>query len=161
ETPASGQGWVRACNTLTFPARSFSGTGTLRYWIYRSRGAGAYSLTGVAIGLDPYFVDCGGAAPTVPGYIPAAPPVSPRAGYLAPTIASGGGTTTLTLAASAGTTVSSAGVVHDNSSALLAAMNAAASQGGGTVYIPSFGPGVIFWPFNASTDMTTVSGANS
>jgi hypothetical protein len=161
ETPAAGQGWVKACNTLTFPAGSFSGTGTLRYWIYRSQGAGAYSLAGVAIGLDPYFVDCGGTAPSTPGYIPSTPPASPQTGYLATTIASGGGTTTLTLAANAGVTVTGAFVLHDNSSALLAAMTAAANQGGGTVYIPSFGPGVVFWSFNASTDMNTVSSANS
>jgi hypothetical protein len=161
ETPASGQGWVQACNTLKFPAGSFSGTGTLRYWIYRSQGVGAYSMAGVAIGLDPYFVDCGGGAPTAPPYVPSAPPASPQPGYLATTIASGGGTTSLTLAANAGVSVSGAAVLHDNSSALLAAMSAAASQGGGTVYIPSFGPGVIFWSFNASTDMNTVSAANS
>ena len=161
ETPASGQGWVRACNTLTFPAKSFSGTGTLRYWIYRAQGAGAYAIAGVAIGLDPFFVDCGGAGPTPPAYVPLRPPTSAQAGYLATTIASGGGSTRLTLATTAGFSVSGATVLHDNSSALLAAMSAAANQGGGTVYIPSFGPGVIYWKFNATTDMTTVSSANS
>lgn len=161
ETPTSGQGWVKACNTLTFPAGSFSGTGTLRYWIYRAQGAGTYALAGVAIGLDPFFVDCGGTAPTAPAYVPLTPPSRARAGYLATTIASGGGTTTLTLTTPAGSSVSGATVLHDNSSALLAAMAAAANQGGGTVYIPSFGPGVIYWNFNSSTDMSTVSLANS
>src|SRR5262249_16295431 len=134
ETPTAGQGWVRACNTLTFPAGTFSGTGTLRYWIYRAQGAGSYAIAGVAIGLDPYFTDCGGVAPTAPPYVPSTPPASPQAGYLATTIASGGGTTSLTLAANAGVTVSGATVLHDNSSALIAAMSAAANQGGGTVY---------------------------
>jgi len=161
ETPASGQGWVKACNSLTFPAKSFSGKGTLRYWIYRSQGSGGYAIAGVAIGLDPYFVDCGGTAPTQPAYVPPRPPLSAQAGYLATRIISGGGTTMLTLAATAGATVSGVTVLHDNSTALLAAMSAAASHSGGTVYIPSFGPGVIFWSFNSSTDMTTVSAANS
>lgn len=161
ETPASGQGWVKSCNTLTFPAASFSGTGTLRYWIYRAQGAGSYAIAGVAIGLDPYFVDCGGTAPAPPAYVPSSPPASPQAGYLSTTIATGGGTTSLTLATTASVTVSGATVLHDNSAALLAAMSAAANQGGGTVYIPSFGPGVVFWLFNSSTDMTSVSSANS
>jgi len=160
ESPASGQGWVKACNTLSFPAGTYSGSGTLRYWIYRSQGAGTYSVAGVAIGLDPFFVDCGGTAPTPPAYVPSTPPASAQPEYLATTISSGGGSTTLTLATNAGTTVSSATVLHDNSSALLAAMNAAANQAGGTVYIPSVGPGVVFWGFNAATDMNTVSGAN-
>src|SRR5215467_6769399 len=161
ETPASGQGWVKACNSLTFPAKSFSGKGTLRYWIYRAQGGGAYAIAGVAVGLDPFFVDCGGTAPTLPPYVPSKPPSSAQTGYLATTIASGGGTARLTLAAKAGATVSGGSVLHDNSSALLAAMSAAASHSGGTVYIPSFGPGVIFWNFNSSTDMTTVNAANS
>ena len=161
ETPASGQGWVKACNTLTFPTGTFSGTGTLRYWIYRSQGAGSYAIAGVAIGLDPFFIDCGGNAPNPPAYVPATPPSAAQSRYLATTISGGGGTTTLTLASTAGTTVSGATVLHDNSSALLAAMNAAANQAGGTVYIPSVGPGIVFWGFNSSTDMTTVSSANS
>jgi hypothetical protein len=161
ETPASGQGWVKACNSLTFPAKSFSGKGTLRYWIYRSQGTGAYAIAGVAIGLDPYFVDCGGTAPTLPAYVPPRPPSRAQAGYLATRITSGGGTTKLTLAATAGATLSGVSVLHDNSSALLAAMSAAASYSGGTVYIPSFGPGRIFWSFNSSTDMNSVSAANS
>lgn len=163
-TPSTGTMRVRACNTLTFPAASFSGQGTLRYWIYRAQGAGTYSLAGVAVGLDPYFVDCGGTAPTPAPGVPATPPPSARAGYLATTITSGGGTTTLTLAASASTTVTNVRVVHDNSSALIAAMNAATGKNGGTVYIPAFSgetPGsLVYWLFNALTDMATVSGSS-
>jgi hypothetical protein len=164
ETPSAGQGSVLACNTLTFAAGSFSGTGTLRYWIYRSQGAGAYSLQGVAVGLDPYWNDCGGAAPGAPAYVPATPPASAQAGYLSATISSGGGTNTMTLSASATTAVSSVTVLHDNSQALLAAMTAAANQGGGTVYIPStsVAGGTPFWSFNALTDFTTVpAGGNT
>src|SRR5439155_11079961 len=123
ESPASGQGWVKACNTLTFPAGSFSGTGTLRYWIYRAQGAGSYAIAGVAIGLDPFFIDCRSTTPTAPSYVPATPPASPQAGYLATTISSGGGTTTLTLAATAGVYVSVSPDLHDKSFALLEAMS--------------------------------------
>jgi len=165
ESPSTAQLNVLACNTLTFPAGSGSGAGTLRYWIYRAQGAGAYSLAGVAVGLDPYFVDCGGAAMTnLPSYLPATPPASPQAGYLATTIAGGGGTNTLTLASAATTSVSSVVVQHDNSSNLLAALSAAASQGGGTVYIPSSpnsGGSPVFWPFSALTNFTLVPASNS
>jgi hypothetical protein len=160
----SAQGNVMACNTLTFPVASFSGNGTLRYWIYRSQGAGAYSLAAVAIGLDPFFIDCGGTAPTPPGYVPATPPASAQAGYLATTISTGGGTTTLNLAASAGTTVSGATVYHDNTPALLAAMTAAANQSGGTVYIPS-APNISgspqYWAFNSAAVFNSVPSTNN
>lgn len=156
----SGTVQVNACNTIRMPASTFSGSGTLRYWLYRSQGAGAFSLAGVAIGLDPYFVDCGGAAPNPPSYVPSTPPSSAQAGYLVTTISSGGGSTSLTLANTAATSVSSAAVLHDSSLALLAAMNAAVSQVGGTVYVPSTAGGG-FWAFNSSTDMTSVSGSNS
>src|SRR5579862_3526805 len=152
-----------ACNTITLGAGNFSGTGTLRYWLYRSQGAGSYAIQGVAMGLDPYFVDCGGSAATPPSYVPATPPGSSQPGYLATNITAGGGTTSLTLAANAGTTATGQTVLNDNSSALLAAMTAAATGPvGGTVLIP--GPnlgGVGFWNFSASTNMNTVTGASS
>jgi hypothetical protein len=160
----AAQGNVLACNTLTYAASSYSGTGTLRYWIYRSQGAGAYSLQGVAVGLDPYWVDCGGAAPSAPSYVPATPPASAQAGYLSATITAGGGTNTLTLSAAAGTTVSSVTVLHDNTPALIAAATAAANQSGGTVYVPSFpnsGGGPVYWSFNSLADFTQVSAANN
>ena len=160
----TAQGNVMACNTLTFPVGSFSGVGTLRYWIYRSQGAGAYALADVAIGLDPFFIDCGGNAPTPPSYVPSTPPASAQAQYLATTISSGGGTTSLTLAASAGATVSGASVLHDNTPALLAAMTAAANQTGGTVYIPSApnsGGGPIFWLFNSAAVFNLVPTSNN
>ena len=160
----SAQGNVMACNTLTFPVGSFSGVGTLRYWIYRSQGAGSYALAAVAIGLDPFFIDCGGNAPTPPSYVPSTPPGSAQAGYLATTISSGGGTTTLTLAASAAATVSGASVLHDNTPALLAAMTAAANQAGGTVYIPSTpnnGSSPIYWLFNSAAAFNSVTTSNN
>jgi len=164
ETPSAGLGNVLACNTLTFAANSFSGAGTLRYWIYRSQGAGAFSLQGVAVGLDPYWADCGGGRPNAPSYLPSTPPSTAQAGYLSRTIASGGGTTSLTLAAAAGTSVSGVAVSHDNTPALLAAATAATNHGGGTVYIPSFpnsGGGPVYWGFNSLADFTQITLSNS
>jgi hypothetical protein len=142
-----------ACNTLTFSG--YSGAGTLRYWIYRSKNSGAYSLVGVAVGVDPFFVDCGVTVPTAPSYVPATPPSSAQAGYLATTIASGGGSTSLTLAAAATTTVSSATVLHDNTPAMRAAIQAAFNYEAATVYIPAPTVAGAVYPFNSTLDMTS------
>src|SRR5262249_43071281 len=114
-TSGSPQLTVYACNTLTFPSGTYSGLSTLHYWIYRSVGAGSFSLVGVSQGFDPWFMDCGIGAPNAPAYVPSTPPGSAQAGYLATTIVSGGGTTTLTLANAAGTSAGSQTVLHDNS----------------------------------------------
>ncbi|HUL16951.1 MAG TPA: hypothetical protein VLV88_13215 [Terriglobales bacterium] len=157
ETSGTPYAEVLACNKLSFS--SYSGTGTLRYWIYRSKNGGAYSLAGVAQGLDPYFVDCGVSTPTAPGYVPSTPPSSTQARYLSTTIVSGGGTTALTLAASASTTVSGATVLHDNTPALLAASQAALNNGGATVYIgaSSASPSITYYPFSSTFDSTTLT----
>ena len=143
-----------ACNVLTFPSGTYSGNNTLHYWIYRQIGAGAFSLVGVAQGLDPWWMDCAIAAPNVPAYVPATPPGSAQPGYLATTIASGGGTTTLTLANAAGTTATTQTVLHDNAVPLKNAIQAAASAGGGTVYIPN-GASSPFWVFNSTGDFNS------
>ena len=157
-TDTSGTPFVQiaACNKLTFS--SFSGVGTLRYWIYRSAGAGSYSLVGVSVGLDPFFIDCNQTVTGAPGYVPATPPASAQAGYLATTISSGGGTTSLTLANTATSTVSGATVLHDDTPAMRAAMQAAFNASGGTVYIPAApqsGSSIMYWPFNSTLDMTS------
>jgi len=144
---STGTASVQACNTLTYASGSYSGTSTLKYWIYRNN-----ALVGIAPGLDPYYVDCGVTVGTPPSYVPAAPPASATPEYLVSTIASGGGTTTLTLANAASATVSNAAALHDNSLALKAAAQAAYNSSGGTVYIPS-GEGA--FPFNAVTDFTS------
>jgi hypothetical protein len=146
---------VLACNKLTFS--TFSGVGTLRYWIYRSKSGGAYSLVGVAVGLDPFFVDCGTSTPVAPGYVPATPPGAAQAGYLSTTITSGGGTTSLTLANAATTTVSTATVQHDNTPALRAAIQAAFNVAGATIYFPAstVSPSQTYYPFNSTLDMTS------
>ncbi len=155
-TTGSPTATVYACNTLTFPSGTYSGNNTIHYWIYRSIGAGGFSLVGVAQGIDPYWSDCGFPAPTVPPYVPATPPGSAQPGYLATTIASGGGTTTLTLANAASTTATSQTVLHDNSVPLKNALKAADNALGGEVYIPN-GAAAPFWVFNATTDMSAVS----
>jgi hypothetical protein len=145
---------VYACNTLSFPSGTYSGPNTLHYWIYRQIGAGAFSLVGVAQGLDPWWTDCAIAAPSVPAYVPSTPPGAAQPGYLATTITSGGGTTTLTLANAASTTATSQAVLHDNSVPLKNAIQAAASSGGGTVYIPN-GANSPFWVFNSTADFNS------
>ena len=136
---------VMACNTLTFTPGSASFG--IRYWIYRN-GA----LAGVAVGIDPWFQDCGSNVNNVPSYVPSAPPSSAQPGYLASTIVSGAGSNSLTLANSAATSVSNAVVLHDNSLNLKAAIQAAYNNGGGAVYISN---GLVYVPFNATLDLTT------
>src|SRR5882724_7431777 len=147
---------VYACNTLTFPSGSFSGNKTIHYWIYRLIGAGTFSLAGVAQGVDPYWSDCGFAAPNAPPYVPATPPASAQPGYLATTIVSGGGTTSLSLANAAATTATTQTVLHDNSVPLLNAVKAADNATGGTVYIPNGGAN-LYWVFNSTADFSALS----
>jgi hypothetical protein len=158
ENNSSGtpQATVFACNVLTSPNGSFSGTNTIRYWVYRNN-----ALAGVAQGMDPWFMDCGYAAPNAPGYVPGTPPGAAQPGYLATTINSGGGTTTLTLANAAGTTASAQTVLHDNSVPLKNAVQAAVNSIGGTVYIPSGGSTAPFWVFNSTLDFSTISTTSS
>jgi hypothetical protein len=138
---------VMACNTLTFPSGSFSGINTIHYWIYRN-GA----LAGVAVGIDPWFQDCGNNVSNAPSYVPTSPPSIAQPGYLATTIVSGGGTTSLTLANAAGATVTNATILHDNSTNLKATIQAAYNAGGGSVYLSN---GMGYVPFNATMDLTS------
>ena len=152
-TSGSPTAQVYACNVLTFPRRSFSGNSTIHYWIYRN-GA----LSGVAQGVDPWFMDCGQPAPNAPAYVPRSPHGAAQAGYLATTIVSGGGTTTLALADAASTSARSQTVLHDNSPNLKAAYLAACLTGG-TVYIPNGGSGTPYWVFNSTLDFGAGSGS--
>jgi hypothetical protein len=159
---ASAAVTVHACNKLDFPAGTYSGSNAMRYWIYRSTGAGAFALIGVAQGIDPFFLDCGLPAATPPSYIPSTPPGAAQPGYLATTIVSGGGSTSLTLANAAANTATTQSVLHDNSAALLACVQAAfANQsGGGACYIPNPNAAFNSWVFNATTDFTTLTRGN-
>lgn len=155
---SGGTAQVQACNQLSYGSSSFSGIGTLRYWVYRNN-----VLVGVVPGMDPFYLDCNVTVGSPPSYVPAAPPGAATPQYLISTIVSGGGTTTLTLANNASTTVSGKTVLHDNSLPLKAAAQAAYNVGGGTVYIP-IGAFAANYPFNATTDFTsgmTVSGSFS
>jgi hypothetical protein len=153
DTSGSPTVGAMACNTLSFASGSYSGANTLRYWIYRKVGAGAYSLAAVAQGLDPFYIDCGTNVNSAPAYVPAAPPGAAAPQYLVSTILSGGGTTTLTLASAATTTVSGATVLHDNSLAWKACLQAAYTNAGGTCVIPSGG----WFVTNATTDLSAIS----
>jgi len=135
-----------ACNTLTFASGTFSGPNAIRYWIYRN-GA----LAGIAVGIDPWFQDCGSNVNNVPSYVPNTPPGSAQPGYLATTIVSGGGTTSLTLANAASSTASNAVVMHDNSVNLKAAIQAAYNAAGGEVYISN---AMGYVHFNSTLDLT-------
>src|SRR6266404_8776582 len=137
---------VIACNTLTFGSGTYSGPNAIRYWIYRN-GA----LAGIAVGIDPWFQDCGSNVNNVPSYVPNTPPGSAQPGYLATTIVSGAGTTSLTLANAASSTVSNAVVLHDTSVNLKTAIQAAYNAGGGAVYISN---GMGYVHFNSTMDLT-------
>lgn len=146
-TITAGAAQPFSANVLNFPASSYSGNGTLRYWIYKNN-----VLSGVAVGLDPYYVDYGqGIGFNNPGYIPSTPPVAAQNGDLAAIITSGAGTTNLTLSKSAGATTSGQGAGHDNSAPLLNLMQSAAYNSpaaiGPSIYIPA---GTVF---NSTTDM--------
>ena len=147
------------------------GKAVKNHLIYRCTGAscalpanaGNYSLVGVAIGNDGYFVDIGVSPGTNSidlGDAPATPPSTATNDYLSTTIANGGGTTTLTLAANAATTVSGAKVFHDNTPNVLAACAAIPSGSGqfnsGRILIPAptavGGQGGAMFPIMANLD---------
>lgn len=150
---ASGTLSVKACNDI-FPSGTLAVESViLRTWIYRGG-----TLVGVAPGQDPYFRDCGQGVTGQPSYVPTSTPGAAQAGYLATTICAGGGTTTLTLCNAAGTTASSQTVFHDNDPALKAAYTAALAAHGGVVRIPVIAAGGFStFPFNSTTDLTTIS----
>lgn len=152
---ASGTLSVKACNRV-IPSGTLTQESVIqRTWIYRGG-----TLVGVSPGQDPFFVDCGQGVSGQPAYVPSSVPGAAQAGYLATTVSSGGGTTTMTLAASASTTATSQTVQHDNSSALIAAFTAAVATHGGTLRIPVIPAGGFnTFPFNATTDLTTVTNA--
>jgi len=133
------------------------GKAVKNHLIYRCTGAscalpanaGNYSLVGVAIGNDGYFVDNGTSPASTSvdlGDAPSTPPAAPTNDYLSTTIVSGGGTNTLTLAASASSSVSGAKVYHDNSPNLLAACAAmptsGASANSARIIIPALASGI-------------------
>ncbi|HWZ96911.1 MAG TPA: hypothetical protein VN025_04050 [Candidatus Dormibacteraeota bacterium] len=149
---ASATASVLACNMLTPSGALTQESKILRYWVYRNG-----TLAGVVPGQDPFYIDCGQGVSGQPSYVPTSAPGSSQPGYLVTTIVSGGGTASLMLANAAGTTASSQTVLHDNSSALKAAWAAAYASHGGIVSIPIIpGGGFQSFPFEATTDLTTI-----
>lgn len=148
---ASATASVQACNMLVPGGALAQESKVLRYWVYRNG-----TLAGVVPGQDPFFIDCGQGVSGQPGYVPTNAPGSAQPGYLATTIVAGGGTTSLTLAASAGTSAASQTVLHDNSSALKAVWTAAYASRGGVVVFPVVPGSFVSFPFEATTDLSTI-----
>jgi hypothetical protein len=135
--PSGGTAQVVAKNLVQWTMQPYS---VLGYYIYRSKGAGAYSLVGVSQGMDSAFIDWGLPAPAIPSYVPATPPSSTTNGILATTITNINGTT-VTLAANAVATVSSATVNHDNTPNILSVCSSTAmGTQGGTIFFPASNP---------------------
>lgn len=139
---------VNACNILSYAIGSYSGLNTLRYWIYRNN-----VRAGVAVGIDPWFKDCGQGVSGYPAYIPSMPPSVSQPGYLSTTIVSGGGTNSMTVANAASNTATSQTVLHDNVPALKLALSTAQSDCGGEVFIPQSG----YQVFNSVFDTTAIN----
>ena len=130
--PSGGTAQVVAKNFVQWTMQPYAVIG---HYIYRSQGAGAYSLVGVSQGMDSSFFDWGLPAPVVPAYVPTTPPASATRGILATTITAINGTT-VTLAANAGATVSGGTVFHDNTPNVLAVCASSAIADGGVIFFP-------------------------
>lgn len=141
-TVTSGSASVVAKNTVQWNMQQYT---VLQSIIYRQKNGGGYSIVGVTEGMDSAFVDWGLAAPMVPGYVPAAPPVTTTNGILATTISAINGTN-LTLAAAAANTAAGQTARHDNTPNVLAGCAAMPASGGGTLVVPATNPvtGVVF-----------------
>ncbi|MGB7437963.1 MAG: hypothetical protein WBR26_03240 [Candidatus Acidiferrum sp.] len=167
-TTANISGWSTSSNVVSYPVvggscsgvntGSLGGTVSLvpgkavkNHLIYRCSGsscalpanAANYSLVGVAVGNDGYFVDNGNspsAAGVDLGTASATAPTGASKDYLSTTISSLSGTT-FTLAANASSTVSGANVFHDNTPNVLATCSAMPTSGlganGGHIIIPA------------------------
>jgi hypothetical protein len=180
-TTALISGWSGSSNVISYPINGGScagvNTGNLggtvslvpgkavkNHLIYRCTGASCalpanaanYSLVGVAVGNDGYFVD-NGTPPSPTGVdlgAPATAPTTATNDYLSTTITNISGTT-FTLAANAANTVSGAAVFHDNTPNLLATC-AASTANSSHILIPastsSSGPGGSMFPIMANFD---------
>jgi len=149
---AGGTAQVVAKNLVQWTMQPYAVTG---YWIYRSQGAGAYSLVGVSQGMDSAFIDFGLPAPNKPAYVPSTPPSSPTNGILATTITSIAGNT-ITLANNAVATVTSATVSHDNVPNILSVCaSSAMNSSGGTIFFPASSPQGSLFVLNSPMNMAT------
>jgi len=140
--PSGGTLKVVARNFVQWTPQPYQALGWL---VYRSVGAGAYSLVAVLNGQDSSFYDWGYGSPVKSGapavYIPSTPPSSPQNGTLAALITAINGTTvTLSSAASASLTTT---VLHDNSPNVMAACNSLGT-GGLDIYYPGANSFMVF-----------------
>jgi hypothetical protein len=134
---SGGTAQVVAKNLVQWTMQPYAVMG---YYIYRSQGAGSYSLVGVSQGMDSAFIDWGLPAPLRPAYVPATPPSSPVNGIFATTITNIVGNT-ITLANNAVASVASATVFHDNAPNILSVCaSTAMSSTGGTIFVPASNP---------------------
>jgi hypothetical protein len=134
---AGGTAQVVAKNLVQWTMQPYAVMG---YYIYRSQGAGAYSLVGISQGMDSAFIDWGIPAPTKPAYVPATPPTSPTNGILSTLITNISGNT-ITMASNAVATVTSATVSHDNAPNILSACASTAMNTiGGTIFVSASNP---------------------
>jgi hypothetical protein len=124
--------------------------------------AANFTLEGVAIGNDGYFVDMGYSMGAVLGMnngdVPATLPTTSSNRYLSTTITAGGGTTSLTLANAAISSVVGARVIHDNGPNILALCQSFPSNGGGhlagTINIPVGTDPLFYFPIASNLDLT-------
>jgi hypothetical protein len=150
--PSGGTAQVVAKNLVQWTMQPYTVMG---YYIYRSQGAGAYSLVGVSQGMDSAFIDWGLPAAHVPAYVPATPPSSPTNGILATTITNISGNT-ITLATNAVATVTSATVLHDNAPNVLAVCaSSPMNTSGGTIFVPSSNPEGSLYVLNSPLNLAT------
>jgi hypothetical protein len=135
-TATGGTAKVVAKNIVRWNMQQYT---VLQSIVYRSKNGAAYSIAGIAEGMDGAFVDWGLGAPTVPAYVPSTPPSSTTNGILAARITAVVGTT-LTIDTVAAATARSQTAKHDNSPVVLAGCAALGASGQGTLYIPSTNP---------------------
>jgi hypothetical protein len=149
---AGGTAQVVAKNLVQWTMQPYTVMG---YYIYRSQGAGSYSLVGVSQGMDSAFIDWGLPAPLRPAYVPATPPSSPVNGLLATTITNVAGNT-ITLANNAVASVTSATVFHDNTPNILSVCaSTSMSATGGTIFVPASNPQGSLYVLNSPLNLAT------
>ncbi len=150
--PLGGTAQVVAKNLVQWTMQPYANMG---YYIYRSQGAGAFSLVGISMGMDSAFVDWGFGAPHAPAYVPATPPTNPVNGILASTITNIVGNT-VTLATNAVATVTGATVFHDNVPNILSVCGSSSmNTTGGTVFFPSSNPQGALYVLNSPLNLAT------
>jgi hypothetical protein len=150
--PLGGSAQVVAKNVVQWTMQPYAVMG---YYIYRSQGAGGYSLVGVSQGMDSAFIDWGLPAPSRPAYVPATPPSSPINGIFATTITNISGNT-ITLASNAVASVTSATVFHDNTPNILSVCaSSTMSTTGGTIFVPASNPQGSLYVLNSPLNLAT------